>query len=417
MALSVPDGVMVRSIEKGSGERPFLLIGNPLNKRTLGLQAARTKLGLAPAIVLPYEKLLQRSLYIGEVLLEYKACSEVMIRLDAPGEDQTVERELIAWGAPDRSGDDLFWSAGPLPQDISVTASEAIRLPQEHGTLLYPAQWYRGYCRFLAVMQQEAEAAGVRVGWVNTPDSIARMFDKRSCWQLLSRHGLLMPALPAPVGSIKNYDELQAAILLSGMKRLFIKLACGSGAAGVIAYQTNPRTGAEIAITTIGIEEFAGGYRFYNAGLLRRYQERSDIRRIVDWVCRQGAHVERWIEKESHDSKSFDVRQLVVGGQACHTVVRLSQTPITNLHLRNERRIDASELLSEELRQAVKQTAEAALRAFPGSTTAGVDVLVQRGNGMTYPIDINPFGDLLYGAEHEGMNTYEWQMLQLLGKD
>jgi hypothetical protein len=67
--------------------------------------------------------------------------------------------------------------------------------------------------------------------------------------------------------------------------------------------------------------------------------------------------------------------------------------------------------------QAVKHTAEAALRAFPGSFTAGVDVLVQQGSGRTYAIDVNPFGDLLYGAEYEGMNTYEWQMRQLLRKD
>lgn len=226
-----------------------------------------------------------------------------------------------------------------------------------------------------------------------------------------------MPALPAPVGSIKNYDELQAAISASGMKRLFIKLACGSGAAGVIAYQLNPRTGEELAITTIGMEEREGGCTFYNAGLLRRYRERSSIRRIIDWVCREGAHIERWIEKESFESKSFDVRQLVVNGRACHTVMRLSSTPITNLHLRNERRMDSDQILSTEVEQAVKLTAEAALRVFPGSTSAGVDVLVQRGSGMTYPIDINPFGDLLYGAEYEGMNTYEWQMHQLLRKE
>lgn len=65
----------------------------------------------------------------------------------------------------------------------------------------------------------------------------------------------------------------------------------------------------------------------------------------------------------------------------------------------------------------MKHTAEAALRAFPGSFAAGVDVLVQRDSGRTYTLDINPFGDLLYGAEHEGLNTYEWQMRQLLKKD
>ncbi|MEB9896617.1 hypothetical protein P4K96_24600 [Bacillus cereus] len=48
--------------------------------------------------------------------------------------------------------------------------------------------------------------------------------------------------------------------------------------------------------------------------------------------------MERWIAKERLDGKSFDVRLLAVNGSACHAVLRLSSSPITNLHLRNERR-------------------------------------------------------------------------------
>lgn len=408
---------MGRYSANDAGENPFLLIGNPTNKRTLGLQAARSKLGLAPALLLSYEQLLKRTLYIQDVLRTFAGFDEIIIRIDAPGKDDAVERELIAWGAPDQSGDDVFWSAGSLPDSISIAAEEARGLPLEHGRIYYPAQWYRGYCRFLAAVYREVKALKMAVRWVNSPGSIASMFDKRSCWQLLSRHGLRLPALPAPAGTIGSYDSLQAAIAASGMNRLFIKLACGSGASGIIAYQINPRTGDELALTTIGIEKRAGSYSFYNTGLLRRYRERSDIREMIDWVCREGAHIECWIEKDSILSKSFDVRQLVVHGQACHTVLRLSRTPITNLHLRSERRTDADQLLSAEVIQAVKHTAEAALRAFPGSFTAGVDVLVQQGSRRTYAIDVNPFGDLLYGAEYEGMNTYEWQMRQLLRKD
>ncbi len=401
----------------GGSEQPFLLICNPESKRTALLQAARLKLGLAPASLLSYEELLSGRATIGHALRKLAGRGDTIVRLDAPGENLVVERQLIAWGAPDRDGDDSLWLGGALPSIISLQSSEALELPHEHGRIWYPAQWYRGYCRFLADMQREMKASGIRAYWVNSPGSIAKMFDKRTCWKLLERHGLRMPALPAPAGSIKSYEELQAAIQTSGMKRLFIKLACGSGAAGVIAYQTNPRTGAELAITTIGSEPSKAGFSFYNAGQMRRYSESADIRRVIDWVCREGAHIERWIEKENFENKSFDIRQLVVNGKACHTVARLSHTPITNLHLRNERSMNIDQLLPAVVKQAVIQTAENALRAFPGSSTAGVDVLVRRGSGETYPIDINPFGDLLYGAEYEGMNTYEWQMRQLLRKE
>lgn len=410
---------MLLSRNKYGGERPFLLIGNPGNKRTNGLQAARSKQGLNPAVFISYESLLKRTMYINDVLKPLASSGTVIIRLDAPGEDPVVERELMAWGAPDREGDDAYWFAGSAAAAVgsTITAEAALKLPVEHGRIYYPAQWYRGYCRFLAAIQAEAESCGLAVQWVNSPAAIAAMFDKRSCWQLMSRQGVSLPALPAPVGAITGYDTLQAAIRSSGMKRLFIKLACGSGAAGVIAYQTNPKTGAELAITTIGFEERAGEQIFYNAGRLRRYSDPATIRLIIDWLCREGVHVERWVEKESIAGKSFDVRQLVVNGRACHSVLRLSSTPITNLHLRNERRMNVDELLTSERKQAISDTAAAALSAFPGATMAGVDVLVQRGSGSTYAIDMNPFGDLLYGVEFEGMNTYEWQMHQLLGRD
>ncbi|NIK78814.1 hypothetical protein FHS15_003960 [Paenibacillus castaneae] len=398
-----------------SGAGPFILIGNPNNKRTSLLQAARNKLGLKPAVVVSYEQLLKRIIHIGNVLELYAGLGTVILRLDAPGEDEAVERELIAWGASDHEGDDAFWTAS-FVQD-SISAEQARSLPSEHGRILYPGQWYRGYCRFLAAMQKEVKAAGIAARWMNQPDQIASMFDKRSCWQLLSRQGVSVPSLPAPVGSIQSYDSLRAAMVSSGMNRLFIKLACGSGAAGVLAYQYNPRTGAELAITTIDFELRQDESFFYNAGRMRRYQEHAVIRMIIDYICMQGAHIERWIEKESLDMKSFDVRQLVVNGEACHTVLRLSSSPITNLHLRNERRMNEGELLPEEVEQAVRNTAEAALLSFPGCSTAGIDVLVQRGSSMTYAIDINPFGDLLYGALYKGFNPYEWQMLQLPRKE
>src|SRR4029453_7147411 len=128
----------------GGEESPFLLIGNPENKRTIGLQAARSKLGLAPAVVLSYEQLLRRTVYIQDVIQPFADAEEIIIRLDAPGEDQAVERELIAWGAPDRSGDDVFWSAGSLPDSISIAAADALSLPLSQGRIYYPAQWYRG---------------------------------------------------------------------------------------------------------------------------------------------------------------------------------------------------------------------------------------------------------------------------------
>lgn len=400
--------------EGTAAEPPFILIGNAGNRRTDGLQAARRRFGLAPALLLTYQELLQGSASLEELLdsVRRSGAGGPIIRLDAPGEHPAVERELIALGAPNGFADET----GVRAQG-SIPAEAARRLPEEHGRIRYPAQWFRGYCRLLARLGLQASSAGIPVRWVNDPADIAVMFDKRRCWEHLSRHGVRMPALPAPAGSIAGYEELQAAIRSSGMHRLFIKLACGSGAAGVIAYQCQPATGAELAVTTLEMEERAGETVYYNSGRLRQYRDHAVIRRMVDWLCGEGAHVERWIAKERLDGKSYDVRQLVVNGSACHAVLRLSSGPITNLHLRNERRPMAEGMIASDVAEAVAATAEAALASFPGSAVAGIDVLVRRGSGMTYAVDINPFGDLLYRVEYEGWNTYEWQMRQLERKN
>jgi hypothetical protein len=409
-----------------ANEQPFLLIGNPGNKRSLGLQAARRTQGLKQAVLLPYNALLQRSLRIGDVLHDMvqrwrdgdqgdrsSSILSPMIRLDAPGEDSEVERLLIAWGAPYFTENDAYCPSEFVARGASITAEAALKLPVEQGAILYPAQWFRGYCRFLYFIKKEVENAGFPIVWVNDPADIAVMFDKRRCSQHLTKHGVSMPVLPAPTGSIVNYDTLQQAISLSGMNRLFIKLACGSGAAGVMAYQIHPVTGAELAITTIGFEENTGERVYYNSGVLKRYTDKAIIRSIVNWLCSEGAHVERWIEKDSMGDKSYDVRQLVVNGRACHAVLRLSSTPITNLHLRNERQTMTEQILSPGLKQLVENAAVSALSAFSGSSVAGIDVLVRRGSQLTYVVDVNPFGDLLYNVDYLGLNTYEWQMQQL----
>ncbi|SFF28674.1 Glutathione synthase/RimK-type ligase, ATP-grasp superfamily [Paenibacillus algorifonticola] len=390
--------------------QPYLLIGNPGNKRTLGLQAARQKLGLPPAIVLPYSDLLNRSIHLGESIRQAATNSQplegkpIIIRLEAPGENPLVERELIAWGA------EFEGSRKDLTSGLSVTAAKALRLPEEYGRILYPGQWYRGYCRLLAELREAAQQSDSPIRWVNDPADVAVMFDKRRCQQLLSQNGVPTPAMPAPAGSIRDYESLLAAVQSSRMNRLFIKLAYGSGASGIIAYQRHPVTGSEIAITTIGVEQHNDEQLYYNSGKLQRYTDHATIRLIIDWLCREGAQIERWIEKDSIDGSSYDIRQLVVNGSPCHALARLSRTPITNLHLRNERRLITDGMLSAILKEQVEHTAVSALAAFNGSTVAGIDVLVQKKRGLTYICDVNPFGDLLYHAEHKGMNTYEWQM-------
>ncbi|WP_152425919.1 STM4014 family protein [Paenibacillus shenyangensis] len=343
------------------------------------------------------------------------------LRLDAPGENIAVERGLIALGADDAEGwidDDLL----PLPaytQGSSISAMLARRLEPYHGRVLYPAQWFRGWCRLLSWLHVQVQRDLPHASWMNDPAEAAIMFDKRRCSNWLDQAGVKVPGVLASsyTEMPNSYDSLRQLMERRQVHRVFVKLFCGSGASGVIAYQYHPRTGAEIASTTVGIEQWNGETVIYNSGRLRRYTDHGTIRQIMDWVGQEGMHVERWISKDMLDGKAYDIRQLVCGAQAGHAVVRLSRTPITNLHLRNERMLLEQTGLSAAIRENIRTTALAGLAAFPGSFCAGMDVLVPAGGGMPLIADVNPFGDLLYYVQHQEMGAYEWELARWLERN
>ncbi|WP_257031864.1 STM4014 family protein [Paenibacillus sp. FSL W7-1088] len=426
-------------------EQPLLLIGNPNNRRTLGLQEARQRLGLQPALVLPYIRLLQTWRRGGTIADAVQQCLEgrvaththgaswisspasisyanhdpvdgvnsiPLIRLDAPGEEWEVECELLFLGAVN--------DVSPLidgPSAGMIPAAQTLTLEQEWGRIYAPNQWFRGWKACLERIRYEALEYWPNARFTNDPNDIAIMFDKRRCQQQLTAHGVHVPPTLQSSEPIRNYADLRTAMKTAGMNRVFVKLACGSGASGVVAYQINPRTGAEIAITTVGMERIQGNLIFYNEGRMRRYTRTSEISVLMDWLCAEGAQIERWMAKASLGSSVFDIRQLVAGGQAGHAIVRVSQTPITNLHLRNERLLPAEAGLDEQQMDGVQTSAKAAMAAFPNSWSAGIDVMLSGGTEpRAYILDVNPFGDLLYRVQHNGLGTYEWQM-ELLRKE
>ncbi|CAH1219252.1 hypothetical protein PAECIP111893_04528 [Paenibacillus plantiphilus] len=399
----------------------MIVIGNAENRRTAGLQEARKLLGLAPAVVVPYLDLLRGSKSLSEAAerggMLGRSGGRPLLRLDAPGEHFEVERELIMLGAPDAARErdaDRLHPAGDRsdPQPMSVRAAAA--LVEQRGRLYHPSQWFRGYSRLLARLEREAEALWPAPRWMNAPADIADMFDKRRTHEVLTTAGVPVPRLLASPDEIPDYETLHETMIKKRLHRIFLKLATGSGACGVVAYQINPRTGAELAVTTVGFDSFiAKPPQYYNALKLRRYTEQAAIRPIMNWLLKHGAHAEQWVAKAGYGDRTFDIRQLVIGGEACHSVARVSRTPITNLHLRSER-MSLDELqLSQGVQDQVKSCAEGALAAFPGSSVAGIDVLIGRGSQQPYVVDVNPFGDLLYNVTYHGMDAYAWQMKRL----
>ncbi|MFC3748964.1 STM4014 family protein [Paenibacillus sp. GCM10012306] len=455
---------VIRPSRSNAEMQPLIVIGHPGDRRTDGIRQARERIGLPPAIILPYAGLLQGR-HIAELLAEQqpgmadaaaRGSVSPLLRLDSPGGSFESERALIALGAPDApdTSDVLYPGTerqqhgslpqnteqrqlgslpqsderrplGPLPQSterrllgpLPLSVKAALRLQDMPGVLHHPSQWFRGYCRLLGRLKREAAEAWTGAEWLNDPAEIVAMTDKRETQRILAAAGV---PVPRPLGGAQppvDYATLREKMSAERMHRVFIKLACGSAASGVIAYQVNPSTGAELAITTVGVESFITRPPiYYNSGKLRRYTDRKTIEAIINWLYRHGAYAEQWVPKANHGGRSFDIRQLVVFGEACHAVARCSTTPITNLHLRSQRMTPAEAGLSGEMLEQVRETARQALAAFPNSGIAGMDVLVSGSPQRTYIADVNPFGDLLYDVEYQGYGTYEWEMKRLADK-
>jgi len=97
-------------------------------------------------------------------------------------------------------------------------------------------------------------------------------------------------------------------------------------------------------------------------------------------------------------------------------VVRLSPSPITNLHLLNDRS-DPSALMRRMGDAAWSDALRACERSVrvcaPDSLYAGVDLAVMTGFRRHAVLEVNAFGDLLPGVTSGGQDTYMAELLAL----
>jgi len=368
-------------------EKRFVVVGNPENRRVSLFQAALARAEIAPARVVSWIDVLTGPDVLGRAVPEGG-----IVRFESPGEDFAVERELLALGAG-------VEDEGESPR---ISAEAARRLPEDRGLLLHPRQWYLGFREALKRCARALDACPPHLR-MNEPDDIAVMFDKRLCHAACERGGV---PVPRALGVVRSYDELRARMDERGIHRVFVKLFCGSSASGVVALETGA-AGVK-AETSVEVVRRDGVIRLYNALRVRRYREVADVRDVVDRLAAEGAHVEEWIPKAGVDGRAFDLRIVVIAGAARHVVVRTSKSPITNLHLGNQRGDVAQvrEQVGADRWAAILRTAEQAALRFPRALHAGVDVVIASSLRRHAVLEINAFGDLLPGVLDRGLDTY-----------
>ncbi len=353
-------------------------------------QQALQSRGLPPAAVASYHGLLT-----GQEFLE-NLPQRAMIRVDSPGENFAVEKLLLAAGA-----DAAEHEGSPfLPAKLTATLSE------DRGRVLYPRQWYLGYIA-LCAKWFESITANSQATLTTSADNLRIQFDKRLCHDVCQQAGV---PVPQALGSASGWEELMERIQASGLERVFVKLAHGSSASGVVALHV--RGDSLAAITSVELVHSDGELKLYNSLKVRRYTSLDDVRDLINALAPHGIHVERWYPKAAVGRRVFDIRVVVVHGEPQQMVVRTSRSPLTNLHLGN-RRGDLNEVLARmpgSLMAALHETCQRCAAQFADSLQLGLDVLFTPGFRHHYLLEVNAFGDLLPGVLHHGCDTYQSQI-------
>lgn len=346
-------------------------------RRLQALHAALARHGLPPPRVFDYAAVLASP----DDFLD-AARDAVAVKLDSPGGDDVVHEAFVRRG-------------GSLVDHAPVQA-------RAHGELVDAHLRFAGFAHLLESLA--SALPGTR--WLNAPDDILRMCDKWHCQQALAAAGVQTPAM---LGLVEGHDHLQSMLDASGHDRVFIKARFGSSAAGVVAYRRH-RDGRSVASTTAGMHHAAGRTRLFNRLALQRYTRGDDIAALIDALAVQGAYAETWVVKPraSNDAmRHFDLRVVSGNGEARQRVARLSNGPMTNLHLGNHRSAPDA-LLDAAAIARIERAVRVASTAFPHSRCIGFDLIPRRDRCVF--LEANAFGDDLQDVTWRGRDACDDQV-------
>jgi hypothetical protein len=372
----------------GAGRRRFVLVGNPGSPRIDLFNSALARQGQPAAVLIPWLEWIENRRHLPDVIRPGD-----VLRIESPGRDFATERAILAWGSDPAEADGC----------AALSRDEVSALAFDKGRILCSRQWYLGFRLLLDRLKCELEAIDDLV-LMNDCDEIAVMFDKPACHAAMTAAGIPVPPL---LGQPSCYDDLMAWMIEKHCLRVFVKLAHGSSGSGIVAYQTDGRR--HLGWTTVETVMQSGGVELYNTRKLQRLTSQNDIARLIDALCGHRVHAERWIPKAGMEGKNFDLRVVVIAGAPAHAIARLSATPVTNLHLLNQRRsaAHARAHIGEAAWDRAMKTCAAAMQIFPKSLYAGVDLLITPDFKRHAVLEINAFGDQLPGVLHRGLDTYD----------
>lgn len=391
----------------------WLLICNPENRRKGLFEQALFHESDSTVLVISYEELLRSTSVdrIIEYALKGLHGTRLNVKIESPGENFEVTKRLIALGT--------------LHCNDRVTYDDALCLTFDKGRFQYSKEWALGFHQLLSdinhVLTRWVADNNCQLHYLNTPQSILAMLDKHACQRQLRDQGIASPPLityaDADDGSIKadmDFGALIQHLIAHHHYSVFIKPRYGSSAAGVMALRIKPDGRQYVLRTSLELVQDHQGIRCYNSLKVRTYTRFSDIAALYNIVVQEGAYIERWLPKAQLAGLNFDLRVVVIHGQASHYVTRCSKSPMTNLHLGNQRGDVLNHPQGKDILSRAYAAAESAVGVITGAGCVGVDVVIAGTRLSPYVIELNAFGDLLPGifnsASNRPLDTYQYQI-------
>jgi hypothetical protein len=381
----------------------FGLFCNPESRRTEGFAIALGRVLRQRPKYIPWSWVIEGSAWQKQL-----EDTPRFLRLESPGRNWRVEQQLLLRGAALEDEEASRGWRCMAPETVASLASEP-------GRVLPMRQWFLGWRQTLQELDAWAKERGFDSRWLCPPEDVLCMFDKLACHRKLESAGI---AVPPVLGLPRSFDELWECMKQCGRRRVFLKPCHGSSASGVVALEASKR---EIqAFSTLELVEAADGVRLYNLRRIQLWRGAAEVRRLVDNACAERCVAQVWVPKAGISGAPFDLRVVVIGGCARHTMLRLGRGPMTNSQLLGGKG-DVEALrrrMGEEAWLGMLGTCEQAMaECFPRSLYAGFDVLIEPDFRTTRIIEVNAFGDLLPRILCEDRDTYEWEVVEALRRE
>ena len=294
--------------------------------------------------------------------------SAAALRIESPGRDPEAFRMLRELGA-----------------EIEGVSIDRDR-PYRKGELVHPRLQYVG---LRCVLDGLARSLDARPHLLRTacPHAIAELFDKRATARRLEDATLPTPSSIPTHGSA---NELLDAIRQARFFPAYVKLNTGSSAVGIAVVHADDEPWAVTTLVDMG-----DGF-----GSTRRLQRIAGdpLLRTLDWLLGEDAVVQRGIPMAQIDGQNFDVRIIVQHGEPTFAIYRLSNQPMTNLHLggrRGDPQRCRAAIPDRAWLDALDHCARAA-RLYP-MDSVGIDLLFERGYYRHWLLEVNAFGDFFPG--------------------